>query len=131
MTITKKANYRTFLEKQNKRKDKKIKDLELTIKNLNEDSEGQQAYICELQERKDQFKEERNENAEEVQKLKQDKDHLELQYLKQIVDLQNKIIAYKEDLLTPVYSNSYVKDNMGNGARTPNITTSSSSAILR
>jgi chromosome segregation ATPase len=134
MTITKKANYRTFLEKQNKRKDKKIRDLELTIQSLQEDNEGQQTYISELQERKDQYKEERNENAEEVENLKQDKDHLELQYLKQVVDLQNKVINYAEHKATfvpPVYNSSYVKDNMGNGAATPNVTTSSSSTILR
>jgi chromosome segregation ATPase len=134
MTTTKKANYRTFLEKQNKRKDKKIRDLELTIQSLQEDNEGQQTYISELQERKDQYKEERNENAEEVENLKQDKDHLELQYLKQVVDLQNKVINYAEHKATfvpPVYNSSYVKDNMGNGAATPNVTTSSSSTILR
>ncbi len=133
MTITKKANYRTFLEKQNKRKDKKIRDLELTIQSLQEDNEGQQTYISELQERKDQYKEERNENAEEVENLKQDKDHLELQYLKQVVDLQNKVINYAEHKATfvpPVYNSSYVKDNMGNGAATPNVTTSSSSTVL-
>jgi len=104
MTITKKANYRTFLEKQNKRKDKKIRDLELTIQSLQEDNEGQQTYIGELQERKDQFKEERD-------NLKQERDELELDYLKQIVDLQTKVINHAEHRATyvpPVYNSSYV-----------------------
>jgi|ETNvirenome_2_30_1030614.scaffolds.fasta_scaffold03723_8 peptidoglycan hydrolase CwlO-like protein len=121
MTITKKANYRTFLEKQNKRKDKKIRDLELTIQSLQEDNEGQQTYIGELQERKDQFKEERD-------NLKQERDELELDYLKQIVDLQTKVINHAEHRATyvpPVYNSSYV-----NGAATPSITTSSSSTVL-
>ena len=38
MTITKKADYKSFLEKQNKKKSKKIKDLELTIQSLQEDN---------------------------------------------------------------------------------------------
>ena len=103
MTITKKANYRTFLEKQNKRKDKKIRDLELTIQSLQEDNEGQQTYIGELQERKDQFKEERD-------NLQQERDELELDYLKQIVDLQTKVINHAEHKATfvpPVYNSSY------------------------
>ncbi len=124
MTITKKANYRTFLEKQNKRKDKKIRDLELTIQSLQEDNEGQQTYIGELQERKDQFKEERD-------NLKQERDELELDYLKQIVDLQTKVINHAEHRATyvpPVYNSSYV--NGANGLPTPNVTTSSSSTVL-
>jgi len=103
MTITKKANYRTFLEKQNKRKDKKIRDLELTIQSLQEDNEGQQTYIYELQERKDQFKEERD-------NLQQERDELELDYLKQIVDLQTKVINHAEHKATfvpPIYNSSY------------------------
>jgi peptidoglycan hydrolase CwlO-like protein len=126
MTITKKADYKSFLEKQNKKKSKKIKDLELTIQSLQEDNEGQQTYIYELQERKDQFKEERD-------NLKEERDELELDYLKQIVDLQTKVINHAEHKATfvpPIYNSSYVKDNMGNGAATPNVTTSSSSTVL-
>ena len=126
MTITKKADYKSYLEKQNKKKSKKIKDLELTIQSLQEDNEGQQTYIYELQERKDQFKEERD-------NLKEERDELELDYLKQIVDLQTKVINHAEHKATfvpPIYNSSYVKDNMGNGAATPNVTTSSSSTVL-
>ena len=126
MTITKKADYKSFLEKQNKKKSKKIKDLELTIQSLQEDNEGQQTYIYELQERRDQFKEERD-------NLKEERDELELDYLKQIVDLQTKVINHAEHKATfvpPIYNSSYVKDNMGNGAATPNVTTSSSSTVL-
>ena len=126
MTITKKADYKSFLEKQNRKKSKKIKDLELTIQSLQEDNEGQQTYIYELQERKDQFKEERD-------NLKEERDELELDYLKQIVDLQTKVINHAEHKATfvpPIYNSSYVKDNMGNGAATPNVTTSSSSTVL-
>ena len=122
MTITKKANYRTFLEKQNKRKDKKIRDLELTIQSLQEDNEGQQTYIGELQERRDQFKEERD-------NLQRERDELELDYLKQIVDLQTKVINHAEHKATfvpPVYNSSYV-----NGSEPGvKVTTSSSSSVL-
>ena len=121
MTITKKADYKSFLEKQSRKKSRKIKDLELTIQSLQEDNEGQQTYIYELQERKDQFKEERD-------NLKEERDELELNYLKQIVDLQTKVINHAEHRATyvpPVYNSSYV-----NGAATPSVTTSSSSTVL-
>ena len=128
MTITKKADYKSFLEKQNKKKSKKIKDLELTIQSLQEDNEGQQTYIYELQERRDQFKEERDNLKEERDNSKEERDELELDYLKQIVDLQTKVINHAEHKATfvpPVYNSSYV-----NGAETPNVTTSSSSTVL-
>ncbi len=122
MTITKKADYKSFLEKQSRKKSRKIKDLELTIQSLQEDNEGQQTYIYELQERKDQFKEERD-------NLKEERDELELNYLKQIVDLQTKVINHAEHKATfvpPIYNSSYV-----NGSEPGvKVTTSSSSTAL-
>ena len=55
---------------------------------LREDNKGQQTYIDELENRKEQFKEERNEALNDVDTLKKEKDVLELGYLKDIIGLQ-------------------------------------------
>ena len=51
----------------------------------------------------DKYKEERDINANDVEYVKHTKDHMELQYLKQITDLQNKVINHLEQKPTPVY----------------------------
>ena len=82
---------------------------------LKEDNKGQQTYIDELVNRKEQFKEERNEALDNVETLKKEKDVLELGYLKDIVGLQKKLITKLEDteVKTPVYNNYYGNDNTG------------------
>ena len=80
---------------------------------LREDNKGQQTYIDELENRKEQFKEERNEALNDVDTLKKDKDVLELGYLKDIVGLQKKLITKLEDteVKAPVYNNYYGNEN--------------------
>ena len=80
---------------------------------LKEDNKGQQTYIDELENRKEQFKEERNEALNDVDTLKKEKDVLELGYLKDIVGLQKKLITKLEDteVKAPVYNNYYGNEN--------------------
>ena len=80
---------------------------------LKEDNKGQQTYIDELVNRKEQFKEERNEALDNVETLKKEKDVLELGYLKDIVGLQKKLIIKLEDteVKAPVYNNYYGNEN--------------------
>ena len=82
---------------------------------LREDNKGQQTYIDELENRKEQFKEERNEALNDVDTLKKEKDVLELGYLKDIVGLQKKLITKLEgtEVKAPVYNNYYGNDNTG------------------
>tara|TARA_R100001129_G_C5116238_1_gene188650 strand:- start:54 stop:461 length:408 start_codon:yes stop_codon:yes gene_type:complete len=82
---------------------------------LKEDNKGQQTYINELENRRDQFREERNEALDDADTLKKEKDVLELGYLKDIVGLQKKLITKLEDteVKTPVYNNYYGNDNTG------------------
>jgi|TARA_R100000406_G_scaffold37959_2_gene25231 predicted nuclease with TOPRIM domain len=83
---------------------------------LREDNKGQQTYIDELENRKEQFKEERNEALNDVDTLKKEKDVLELGYLKDIVGLQKKLITKLEDteVKAPVYNNYYGNENNNN-----------------
>ena len=83
---------------------------------LREDNKGQQTYIDELENRKEQFKEERNEALNDVDTLKKEKDVLELGYLKDIVGLQKKLIKNLEDteVKAPVYNNYYGNENNNN-----------------
>tara|TARA_R100001163_G_scaffold64003_2_gene57175 strand:+ start:41 stop:409 length:369 start_codon:yes stop_codon:yes gene_type:complete len=76
--------------------------------------------VAELEYKSDKYKEERDINANDVEHVKQTKDHMELQYLKDIVRLQDKVINHTEH--KPVV---YV-----NGAQTPNVTTSSSTTVV-
>ena len=82
---------------------------------LREDNKGQQTYINELENRRDQFREERNEALDDADTLKKEKDVLELGYLKDIVGLQKKLITKLEDteVKAPVYNNYYGNDNTG------------------
>ena len=90
--------------------------LSFDIDYLREDNKGQQTYIDELENRKEQFKEERNEALNDVDTLKKDKDVLELGYLKDIVGLQKKLITKLEDteVKAPVYNNYYGNENNNN-----------------
>ena len=89
--------------------------LSASVDYLQKDNKGQQTYIDELVNRKEQFKEERNEALDNVETLKKEKDVLELGYLKDIVGLQKKLITKLEDteVKTPVYNNYYGNDNTG------------------
>jgi chromosome segregation ATPase len=80
---------------------------------LKEDNKGQQTYINELENRRDQFREERNEALDDADTLKKEKDVLELGYLKDIVGLQKKLITKLEDteVKAPVYNNYYGNEN--------------------
>ena len=82
---------------------------------LKEDNKGQQTYINELENRRDQFREERNEALDDADTLKKEKDVLELGYLKDIVGLQKKLITKLEgtEVKAPVYNNYYGNDNTG------------------
>ena len=94
---------------------------------LREDNKGQQTYIDELENRKEQFKEERNEALNDVDTLKKEKDVLELGYLKDIVGLQKKLITKLEDteVKAPVYNNNTVTST--SPVNTNGFTTSSTS----
>ena len=113
---------------------KKLDKAELEIYDLKMDKSNLQTDVSELEYKSNKYKEERDINANDVEHVRQTKDHMELQYLKDVTRLQDKVINYAEHKATfmpPVYNSSYVQDNMGNGASTPNVTTSSSSTILR
>ena len=90
--------------------------LSASVDYLQEDNKGQQTYIDELENRKEQFKEERNEALNDVDTLKKEKDVLELGYLKDIVGLQKKLITKLEDteVKAPVYNNYYGNENNNN-----------------
>ena len=90
--------------------------LSASVDYLQEDNKGQQTYIDELVNRKEQFKEERNEALDNVETLKKEKDVLELGYLKDIVGLQKKLIIKLEDteVKAPVYNNYYGNENNNN-----------------
>lgn len=111
--------------------------LSIDVDCLKEDNKGQQTYIDELENRKEQFKEERNEALNDVDTLKKEKDVLELGYLKDIVGLQKKLITKLEDteVKAPVYNNYYGNDNTGaststSPTNTNGFATSSSSTII-
>ena len=92
---------------------KENNNLSADVDYLREDNKGQQTYIDELENRKEQFKEERNEALNDVDTLKKEKDVLELGYLKDIVGLQKKLITKLEDteVKAPVYNNYYGNEN--------------------
>ena len=92
---------------------KENNQLSADVAYLREDNKGQQTYIDELENRKEQFKEERNEALNDVDTLKKEKDVLELGYLKDIVGLQKKLITKLEDteVKAPVYNNYYGNEN--------------------
>jgi hypothetical protein len=79
---------------------KKLDKADLEIYNLKMDNE-----VSELEYKSSQYKEERDINANDIEHVKHTKDHMELQYLKQIVNLQNKVINNSENASTSPYVN--------------------------
>ena len=71
---------------------KKLDKSDLEIYDLKMDKSNLQNDVSELEYKSDKYKEERDINANDVEYVKHTKDHMELQYLKQITDLQNKVI---------------------------------------
>ena len=82
---------------------KKLDKADLEIYDLKMDKSNLQNDVSELEYKSDKYKEERDINANDVEYVKHTKDHMELQYLKQITDLQNKVINHLEQKPTAVY----------------------------
>ena len=90
---------------------KKLDKAELEIYNLKMDKSNLQNDVSELKYKSDKYKEECDINANDAEHIKQTKDHMELQYLKDVTRLQDKVINYAEHKATfvpPVYNSSYV-----------------------
>ena len=86
---------------------KKLDKADLEIYDLKMDKSNLQNDVSELEYKSDKYKEERDINANDVEYAKHAKDHMELRYLKQITDLQNKVINHLEQKPTPVYQSIY------------------------
>ena len=86
---------------------KKLDKAELEIYDLKMDKSNLQTDVSELEYKSNKYKEERDINANDVEYAKHAKDHMELRYLKQITDLQNKVINHLEQKPTPVYQSTY------------------------
>ena len=86
---------------------KKLDKADLEIYDLKMDKSNLQNDVSELEYKSDKYKEERDINANDVEYVKHTKDHMELQYLKQITDLQNKVINHLEQKPTTVYQSTY------------------------
>jgi chromosome segregation ATPase len=84
---------------------KKLDKADLEIYNLKMDKSNLQNEVSELEYKSSQYKEERDINANDIEHVKHTKDHMELQYLKQIVNLQNKVINNLENTSTSPYVN--------------------------
>tara|TARA_R100001198_G_C5100941_1_gene133070 strand:+ start:43 stop:408 length:366 start_codon:yes stop_codon:yes gene_type:complete len=86
------------LQKQLDKADQKVYNLEIDKSTL-------ENKISELDYNSKKYKEERDINANDVEYVKHAKDHMELRYLKQIANLQNKVINNLENASTPAYVN--------------------------
>ena len=108
---------------------KKLDKADLEIYDLKMDKSNLQNDVSELEYKSDKYKEERDINANDVEYVKHTKDHMELQYLKQITDLQNKVINNLEHKATfaPPVHNSYYVNGSEPGVK---VTSSSSSTVL-
>ena len=95
---------------------KKLDKADLEIYDLKMDKSNLQNDVSELEYKSDRYKEERDINANDVEYVKHTKDHMELQYLKQITDLQNKVINHLEQKPTPVYQNTYYANGQDSNA---------------
>ena len=84
---------------------KKLDKADLEIYDLKMDKSNLQNDVSELEYKSDKYKEERDINANDVEYVKHTKDHMELQYLKQIANLQNKVINNLENTSTRPYVN--------------------------
>ena len=85
---------------------KKLDKADLEIYDLKMDKSNLQNDVSELEYKSDKYKEERDINANDIEYVKHTKDHMELQYLKQIANLQNKVINNLENTSTRPYVNS-------------------------
>tara|TARA_Y100001937_G_C6961718_1_gene259189 strand:+ start:291 stop:656 length:366 start_codon:yes stop_codon:yes gene_type:complete len=86
------------LQKQLDKADQKVYNLEIDKSTL-------ENKISELEYNSKKYKEERDINANDIEYVKHTKDHMELQYLKQIANLQNRVINNLENASTPAYVN--------------------------
>ena len=86
------------LQKQLDKADQKVYNLEIDKSTL-------ENKVAELEYNSKKYKEERDINANDVEYVKHTRDHMELQYLKQIADLQNKVINNLEHASTPLHVN--------------------------
>jgi predicted nuclease with TOPRIM domain len=84
---------------------KKLDKADLEIYNLKMDKSNLQNEVSDIEYKSSQYKEERDINANDIEHVKYTKDHMELQYLKQIVNLQNKVINNSENASTSPYVN--------------------------
>ena len=84
---------------------KKLDKAELEIYDLKMDKSNLQTDVSELEYKSNKYKEERDINANDVEYIKHTRDHMELQYLKQIADLQNKVINNLEHASKPLHVN--------------------------
>ena len=101
---------------------KKLDKADLEIYDLKMDKSNLQNDVSELEYKSDKYKEERDINANDVEYVKHTKDHMELQYLKQITDLQNKVINHLEQKPTPVYQNIYANGQDSHPTSSPTLT---------
>jgi len=84
---------------------KKLDKADLKVYNLEMERSTLENKVAELEYNSKKYKEERDINANDVEYVKHTKDHMELQYLKQIANLQNKVINNLEHAPTPAYAN--------------------------
>ena len=89
------------LQKQLDRADRKVYNLEMERSTL-------ENKVAELEHNSKKYKEERDINANDVEYIKHTRDHMELQYLKQIAGLQNKVINNLEHASTPLHVNGAI-----------------------
>ena len=84
---------------------KKLDKADLKVYNLEMERSTLENKVAELEYNSKKYKEERDINANDVEYIKHTRDHMELQYLKQIADLQNKVINNLEHASTPLHVN--------------------------
>ena len=84
---------------------KKLDKAELEIYDLKMDKSNLQTDVSELEYKSNKYKEERDIKAALWEEVKDIRNHMELQYLKQIANLQNKVINNLENAPTPAYVN--------------------------
>jgi chromosome segregation ATPase len=84
---------------------KKLDKADLKVYNLEMERSTLENKVAELEYNSKKYKEERDINANDIEYVKHTKDHMELQYLKQIANLQNKVINNLEHAPKPAYAN--------------------------
>ena len=84
---------------------KKLDKADLEIYNLEMERSTLENKVAELEYNSKKYKEERDINVNDVEYIKHTRDHMELQYLKQIANLQNRVINNLENASTRAYVN--------------------------